>query len=195
MDWLKELLESVEGASALYDKISGGIGKQFVSRSDFNSKNEELKTNKSLVSELQGKVESIGADEKKYADLKAKYDTDTETLRNENKQIKTNFAIDGELSKSGAKNMKALKALLDMGKVTVGDDGKVDGLKDQLDSLRKSDSYLFEVTKQRFGTDPSKNDPDSDPAEINLGEQIAKEQNAHKSQGITTLNSLFGIKE
>jgi len=190
MDWLKELLATVDGADALLDKITSGIGKNFVAKSDFNAKNDELKTAKALVTELQGKVESIGADEKKYAELKAQYDNDTTTLKNQLSQVKNDFTLDSELGKSGAKNLKALKALLDMSKVSFGEDGTVEGLKDQIDGLKKSETWLFNVQKTREGKEPPIGD--GGEPETNLGAQIAKEQQSVASKNATPLAKLFG---
>ena len=50
------------------------------------------------------------------------------------------------------KNTKAIKALLDMEKITLKEDGVLDGL--DLEELKKTDSYLFEDVKNSIeGTD------------------------------------------
>ncbi len=54
-----------------------------------------------------------------------------------------NFAISNSLRDAGAKNSKAVSALLDLDKVSLDDKGKLTGLDDQLAALKKSDSYLF----------------------------------------------------
>ena len=60
-----------------------------------------------------------------------------------------------------AKNVKAVISLLDTEQVSVGKDGTLEGLTDQLDALKQSDGYLFEQTEQpgriniggKFGND------------------------------------------
>lgn len=81
---------------------------------------------------------------KQLSDLQAKYKTDTETLQNKMKQNALNAALDLGITKAKGKNTKAIKALLDTSKMTVKDDGTIDGFDAALDGLKKSDSYLFE---------------------------------------------------
>lgn len=61
--------------------------------------------------------------------------------------------INEEISKSGAKNTKAVKALLELEGITL-DNGKLNGLSEQLDALKQSCAYLFEAEdkKPRFST-------------------------------------------
>ena len=62
-----------------------------------------------------------------------------------------NSAVDMAILKAGGRNAKAVKALLDMEKVTLKEDGTLDGL--DLDALKKSDGYLFsEETTRIIGT-------------------------------------------
>lgn len=65
-------------------------------------------------------------------------------------QLKLDNAIDNALSAAGAKNNKALRALLDSGKLKLGDDGKVTGLDDQIAALQKSDAYMFHDKTTKF---------------------------------------------
>jgi len=58
-------------------------------------------------------------------------------------QLKLDNAIDGALTAAGAKNNKAARALLDLSKVQLGEDGKLQGWQEQLEALQKSDGYLF----------------------------------------------------
>lgn len=62
-----------------------------------------------------------------------------------------NSAVDMAILKAGGRNAKAVKALLDMEKITLKEDGTLDGL--DLDALKKSDGYLFsEETTRIIGT-------------------------------------------
>lgn len=58
-------------------------------------------------------------------------------------QLKLDNAIDNALTAAGAKNLKAVRALLDMEKLQLGDDGKLTSWPEQLEALQKSDGYLF----------------------------------------------------
>ena len=67
-------------------------------------------------------------------------------------QMRLDSALDAALTAAGARNGKAVRALLDTGKVALGDDGKLSGLDEQIAALKKSDGYLFadENTKPVF---------------------------------------------
>lgn len=58
-------------------------------------------------------------------------------------QVRLDNAIDGALTAAGAKNNKAVRALLDLSGVKLGEDGKLSGFDEQLAALQKSDGYLF----------------------------------------------------
>ncbi len=63
-------------------------------------------------------------------------------------QLKLDNAIDNALTAAGAKNLKAVRALLDMEKLQMGEDGKLQGWPEQLEALQKSDGYLFAEAQQ-----------------------------------------------
>lgn len=63
-------------------------------------------------------------------------------------QLRLDNAIDAALTAAGAKNGKAVKALLDVSKVKLGEDGKLTGWEEQIKAVQKSDSYLF-IEKQK----------------------------------------------
>lgn len=194
LEWLTKILGTVEGADALSDQIEKAIGKDFVSRKDFNEKLGELKETKSKIEGLEKTIADSGDAVKKLADLQAKYDTDIKTANAAAEKIKYDYAVDGEIAKAGANSVKAFKAMLDMEKVKVTD-GKVEGLEDQVKELKKNSPWLFANQNQsprRQGYQPQ---PAGDGGEgggtANLGERIAKERipTAPTSQ----LNALWGI--
>ena len=63
-------------------------------------------------------------------------------------QLKLDNAIDAALTAAGAKNGKAVKALIDVSKVKLGEDGKLTGWDDQIKAVQKSDAYLFNVQQK-----------------------------------------------
>ena len=64
-------------------------------------------------------------------------------------QLRLDNAIDAALTAAGAKNIKAVRALIDTSKVKVGEDGKLTGFDDLLSAVQKSDSYLFTEKQQK----------------------------------------------
>lgn len=86
---------------------------------------------------------------KQLADLQAKYKTDTEALEGKIKTNALNAALDLGITKAQGKNATAIKALLDQSKLSLKDDGSVDGLDAALDAVKTSDPYLFTVTETK----------------------------------------------
>lgn len=57
--------------------------------------------------------------------------------------LKLDFAVESALCAAGAKNNKAVRGLLNLEGITLGEDGKAVGLAEQLAAVRSSDGYLF----------------------------------------------------
>ena len=110
---------------------------------------EEVKKNVGDNEELKKQIESMQvankAKEKEYADSIAK--------------IKLDNAIDIALMGAGSKNNKAVKALLNLEKAILGEDGKIAGLDEQIKALKTAEdsSFLFEAVKVPKGTNPGGN--------------------------------------
>lgn len=68
--------------------------------------------------------------------LRRRYDEDAEALRLEG-------AVERALWQCGAKNVKAVRGMLDTATLRLDSDGVVSGLEEQLRCLRQSDGYLF----------------------------------------------------
>ena len=86
---------------------------KYVSKAKFCDLEAEAKRLKELLSSQHSEDDPDGP-EQKLAELKQKYDKDTEALKTELKQAKFNGALDLALERSGAKNTKAVRALLDL---------------------------------------------------------------------------------
>lgn len=145
---LLELGLTEEQAKAVLEGFKG-----YVPPERFNEVNEAKKAAETLVSErdkqIEGLKKSTGDSEALKAEIeklqsenkaaKEKYESDIKTL-------KINNAIDSALTASGAKNLKAVRALLDMEKITLEGD-EVKGVDDQIKALLKGEdtSFLFNV--------------------------------------------------
>lgn len=135
--WTEELEKALKKA----------VGDEFVLRSDFNTTNDEAKRLKDTLKERDGQLEDL---KKVDAEgLQAKI----ETLQTENKEAQKKFdaalaqvqkdnAIEAALVAAKAKNTKAVKALLDMDKITL-DGQNLKGLDDLIKALKGSDGFLF----------------------------------------------------
>lgn len=125
---------------------------------DINAIKTELNTQKEKVTELQGQ---LTAKENEISTLNTKVG-EVETLRTENAQLKTDktnlttelntkvseikkdYAIENGIRDYKARNVKAVKALLDGSKITYENE-TLGGLTEQLDALKAGEdtSFLF----------------------------------------------------
>lgn len=145
---LFELGLTEEQAKAVLEGFKG-----YVPPERFNEVNEAKKNAESLVSERDKQIESLkkstGDNEALKAQIeklqsenkaaKEKYESDLKTLKIDN-------AINSALTASGAKNLKAARALLDLEKITI-DGEEVKGIDDQIKALLKDEgsNFLFNV--------------------------------------------------
>ena len=136
----------------------------------FNEINEKMKSYKSQLEDKTTEVEALN---KKVGDTE-KLKLEIQKLNEENAKasgehmaelarMKKSNAIDGVLRDSKAKNVKAVKALLDLDKITFEND-KLEGLDDQIKALQESDTSKF-----MFETDPGYKPKGTEPGEPSGG--------------------------
>lgn len=104
--------------------------------------NEQLTQRDADIAEIKKGAGNNAELTQQLADLEAKYKGENETLMSSLTQTKLDHAVELALMGAEAKNPKAVKALLDMELVKTTDKG-LNGLEEQLASLKESDSYLF----------------------------------------------------
>ena len=156
LEWLKAILG--DGYTEDIDrKISAEIGKGFVAKADFNAVNEAKKNLENALKERDGQLDGLKNSAGDNAQLKKTIDelqkANAEQLKAheaEIAQLKLDSAVDAVLTAAGAKNIKTVRALLDLAKIKQGEDGTLDGLDEQLSAVRKSDGYLFAEKQHSF---------------------------------------------
>ena len=139
----EELAAKAEKASL--DELKG-----YVEKSKHDEVVEENKTLKTQVTDRDKQLETLKASAGDNEELKKQIEAMKQQNAEQEKahkaeleQLKLDNAIDTALTAAGAKNTKAVKALLDVSKVKLGEDGKLSGWDEQLAAVQKSDSYLF----------------------------------------------------
>ena len=100
---------------------------------------EDLKKSSGDNAELKKQIETL---QQQNADQKKAHDA-------EMAQLKLDNAIDAALTAAGAKNIKAVRAMIDTSKMKLGEDGTVEGLSDAIKAVQKSDSYMFNTVQQK----------------------------------------------
>lgn len=141
-----------EQAKKVMDSLDGN----YVTKTRFNEVNEENKTLKKSVSDRDKQLEDLKKSSGDNEELKKQIETLQQENANQKKahdaemtQLRLGNAIDAALTAAGAKNIKAVRALIDTSKVKVGEDGKLTGFDDLLSAVQKSDSYLFTEKQQK----------------------------------------------
>lgn len=145
-----DFLKQTFGESVTEEAITAfksELGKKFVAKADYNTKRDELNEAREKISLLEAQADEYikNADSKErlqqeFDALKQKYDEHVSVLNGKIEQMKTESDISSLIRKSGGKNEKAVRALLDL-----GDENIMENAKAQLDMLKKSDPYLFDT--------------------------------------------------
>ena len=112
---------------------------------------------KTQVGDRDKQLETLKASAGDNADLKKQIEdlqTENATAKasheSEMNQLKVQFAVEKALTGAKAKNIKAVKALLDLDDAKLDKDGNVKGLQEQIDKLVAGDDtkFLFEEVQQ-----------------------------------------------
>lgn len=138
-----ELAAKAEAAS--FKELSG-----YVEKAKYEEVSEENKTLKQSITDRDKQFDDL----KKASGDNQELKQQIEAMKQQNEQqkktheaeltkLKLDNAMDTALTAAGAKNTKAVKALLDISKVKLGEDGKLTGWEEQLAAVQKSDAYLF----------------------------------------------------
>ena len=94
---------------------------------DFQKNNADVEALTKLVEQLQLSNKELEASHKQDMD-----------------KLQFDFALEGALNNAKSKNNKALMALLDMNSIKY-QEGKLEGLQEQIEALQKDASYLFDL--------------------------------------------------
>lgn len=149
LDWLKVILGDAY-SDEVDKKVELELGKGFVPKADFSTLSAtktaletQISERDKQLSELQKlKPEDLQAEIKRLqgenTSAAAKFDADLNSARLE-------YALDARLTREGAVNGKAVKALLDSSKISLDGDNLV-GLDEQLKSLKESEKWAFAST-------------------------------------------------
>lgn len=149
---LEQLIEmglDEEAAKKVLKAYQASIKDEYIPIARFNEVNEEKKELKTQIVERDTQLKELKVKATGNEELTTKI-VELENLNNATKEeyetkiaaLRKETSIELALKDQRAKNIKAVKALLDLDKVTVDGDNLI-GLKEQLEGLKESDSYLF----------------------------------------------------
>ena len=149
-------LDSLELSDELGNKVLEALKNKVIPKSRFDDVNNAKKNTESLLAERDKQIEDLKASagasddlKKQIEKLQADNKAAVEAKDAEIKSIKINNAVNTALLSAGAKNIKAVMALVDMDKVKLSDKGDISGIDEQIEALKGSDDskFLFKEDK------------------------------------------------
>ena len=191
----REFLRSLELEDGVVESIMAKHG------ATVKEINDQLNTQKTKAESLEEQITERDTDLKALREqlkdhegantelesLQSKYDEETQKLQSQLEQNKKMNEIRLAINKSGARNEKAILALLDLEEVKVNDDG-VQGLKEQIDSIKESDNYLFESVENKKPNIVAGGNPQGVGSGTLTREQIMQEKDNTKRQKLISEN-------
>ena len=142
MNEAKIYTTNLENVDVRYNKLQEQKKQLEEASKTYQKQLEELTKNNADVEALNKLVEQLQLSNKELEENHSK----------EKHNLQFNFALEGALTNAKSKNNKALKALLNMDNIKY-QEGKLEGLQEQIEALQKDASYLFdlETTPQNTG--------------------------------------------
>lgn len=155
LEWLKTILGDVY-TEDIDAKVSAEIGKNFVSKADFNQVNtakkkaeDDVKARDQQLEDLKKSTGDVDALKQRITDLQTQNAADKQAHEAELARIRLDNAVEAALATAGAKNVTAAKALLAdfLKDAKVADDGTVKGLTAEIETLAKAEgtAFMFEA--------------------------------------------------
>ena len=134
MNEAKIYTTSLENVDVRYNKLQEQKKQLEEASKTYQKQLEELTKNNADVEALNKLVEQLQLSNKELEDSHSK----------EMYNLQFNFALENALNSAKSKNNKALKALLDMDSIKY-QEGKLEGLQEQIETLKNDASYLFDL--------------------------------------------------
>lgn len=157
LDFLKSVVGEEVYTEEMDKKVAEEIGKRFVSREDFNVVNNEKKALTDTVKERDAQLEKlktsagdIEALRTQITELQQTNKSQAETHAKELKNLRIDNAVETALLAAKAKNVKAVKALLDLDEADIDDAGEVKGLADQIKKLTEAEETKFLFDEEKY---------------------------------------------
>lgn len=145
----REFLKELGLTEEQIDKIMGENGKDVEkAKGDLSTKETELASVKEQLETANSKIEEfkemdVEGIKAAAEDYKTKYEETQTKAKEEMEKLQFEHKLEGALSGAKAKNIKAVKALLDMEGLKLNKD-EIVGLNEQLEKIKEENSYMFE---------------------------------------------------
>lgn len=178
----REFLKAMGITDEQIDKIMDEHGKTTNSlktenetyKTELNSTKEQLsEANKAIDSYKGMNIEDI---KKSAEDYKTKYEESEKINKEAIEKLKLDHAIENRLIKEGAKNTKAVKAILDLSNIKLENDNLV-GFDDLIKASKENDPYLYNIedsSNDKFKFVFGGKSSEETPKEGSYGAELAK---------------------
>ena len=130
--------------------------KEYVPKTQLGEVEQERDSLKATIAERDTQLETLkkssgdnAALQQQIADLQKANEEQRKAHDAEITQLRLDNAVEAALLTAGAKNVKAVRALMDADKLKLEKDGTVSGLSEQIKTIQKSDDYLFAGKQQQ----------------------------------------------
>lgn len=155
METIKKKLLELGVEQSEIDELTKDVFTGYVTKEEYDVLQGQVKVHEDKAKELSKTVKELQKDVDASEALKLKLDDLEGKLSDKDKEIekvKFDYKLEAKMKEVGAKNIKAIKALIDMEQVKL-EEGELTGFDTQIEALKESDGYLFEeVGKGTLGS-------------------------------------------
>lgn len=192
--------EQIRSVMAEYGKEINPLKQaQTTAEQERNSLKAQLDEVNGQLTEAQKKAEKGSDLQSQLKDLQKQFDESKTNAEKQLQATKKDYEISAAIDKAGAKNAKAVKALLDTEKINFDDNGKLIGLSEQLEAVKKDNDFLFAETNTNEGgsgrptiTPTGNPNPNSGNGDKALADYSYQELSALKADSPSQYQALVG---
>lgn len=147
-EFLKGLELDKSTIDAIMSEYGSGVTELKEQLEEFKAKNASLTTSVSEYEKLKADYEQLSTTYKELEAEKTKIATEKDELSTKNAEqivkLKRDYAISSAIAKSNPRDEKAYRAHLDESKITLNENGELEGFDDQDKDIKENYSYLFD---------------------------------------------------
>lgn len=202
-EFLKKLFADAgleeDKAKDLTDSIMSEYGKDMQKAENLEAQNHDLTDQLSDRSKQLAELKKAAGDnddlKKQIEDLQSANEQQAKEFKAKSTQQRIDTAVGYALRDAGARNPKTFSGLIDKSKISFDENGKVIGLSDQIENLKKDDttSFLFKADEPKQAgiktVNPANPTPDNRPK--NASQMSLEEQGKLYQQNPTEWRKLF----
>lgn len=146
--FLKDLELTDDAINAIMSEYGSGVNELKDQLEKAKTENETLAKGAEEFKQLKADYEALTENFKTLEAEKLKVATEKDELSNKHNEeivtLKRNYAISSAIAKANPRDEKAYRAHLDESKITLNENGELEGFEEQDKSIKENYSYLFD---------------------------------------------------